>query len=309
MPISISKFNLGLLFAVVSAVLFGARAIFVKLVYAEGVDPLTLIAFRMLFSLPLYAIVMLYILGNTERRARLNWRNALFSCFIGCLGYYIASYLDLIGLQYVTAQLGRVVLYTYPTFVVILGMFFFAEKITLRTIIALIVTYSGVLLIFGYDISNYGDQVKKGVALILLCALCFSFYLILSKPLIKQMGSQLFTSLALIAASIAILCHYSIETYLTTGGIIPSNMNNVALFWIFIIAIFCTVIPTYFTTAAVANIGAEKTGITTMIGPAFTSMFAVTILGESFTKYHLIGISLTILGVWIIKGSDKTANT
>ena len=305
MPPSSRSFNIGLLFAISSAALFAVRAIFVKLVYAEGVDPLTLIGFRMLFSLPLYACVLVFVLRSAERRARLTKTNVLFACFIGCLGYYSASYLDLIGLQYVTAQLGRLVLYTYPTFVVILGMIFFAEKITPRTIIALIITYSGVLLIFSYDISSYGNEVKKGVAFILLCALSFAFYLIMSKPLIKTMGSQLFTSLALIAASVAILCHYSVETYLRTGTIAPTQMTDTALFWIFIIALFCTVIPTYFTTAAVARIGAEKTGIAAMIGPAFTSIFAVSILGESFTLYHLVGMSLTVLGIWIIKPPSK----
>ena len=114
MPFTINTFNAGLLFAIASAALFAIRAIFVKLVYAEGVDPLTLIAFRMLFSLPLYAAVLVYVLRDPRRRARLTWHNSLFASFIGCLGYYLASYLDLLGLQYVTAQLGRVVLYTYP---------------------------------------------------------------------------------------------------------------------------------------------------------------------------------------------------
>ena len=305
MPGTISKLNAGFLFAFASAALFAIRAIFVKLVYLEGVDPLTLIAFRMLFSLPLYALVLFFLLRDKELRQRLTGRNILFASVIGCLGYYSASYLDLLGLQYVTAQLGRVVLYTYPTFVVIIGLIFFAEKITLRTIVALLVTYSGVLLMFGYDISVYGDDVKKGVILILLCALSFSFYLRLSKPLIKEMGSRLFTSFALIAASIGILCHFYIETHFGTGTIAISDISKKAFFWIFVIALFCTVIPTYLTAAAVANIGAEKTGIAAMIGPAFTSVFAVTILGESFTLFHLAGISLTVLGVWIIKQPDK----
>jgi len=304
----ISTFNAGLLFAIASAALFAIRAIFVKLVYAENVDPLTLIAFRMLFSLPLYTIVLLYVLKDAERRTRLTKRNVILACVVGFLGYYSASYLDLLGLQYVTAQLGRVVLYTYPTFVVILGLIFFSEKISLRTIVALLVTYSGVLLIFGHDISQYGSEVKKGVAFILLCALSFAFYLVLSKPLIKEMGSQLFTSIALIAASVAILCHYCVQSFLSTGTIAPANMTSEALFWIFIIAIFCTVIPTYLTTAAVANIGAEKTGIAAMIGPAFTSLFAVLILHESFTLFHLAGISLTVFGVWILKQPNKSAS-
>ena len=116
-----STTTVGLIFAILSAVLFAIRPIFVKLVYAQDIDPTTLIAFRMLFSAPIYAAILFYLLRDPEKRARLSWRTVLASCVLGLFGYYLASLLDLLGLQYVTAQLGRMVLYIYPTMVVLLG--------------------------------------------------------------------------------------------------------------------------------------------------------------------------------------------
>ncbi len=298
MSVSSSQLNSGFLFALGAAILFAIRPIFVKLVYQQGVDPTTLIAFRMLFSLPIYAAMLLWLVRDSSKRQRLNRKNILLSSVVGLFGYYLASYLDLLGLQYVTSQLGRMLVYTYPTIVVLLGVLFFGERIRWQTILSLMITYSGVLIIFGHDFNEYGSEVKTGAGLILLSAASFALYLLFGKSLIKEMGSRLFTSIALISASVAILIHYSI-----THSIQNPEVNNVALFWIFIIAIFCTVIPTFFTTAAVERIGADKTGIAAMVGPGFTALFAVLILSEVFTLFHLLGISLTILGVWFLKRS------
>lgn len=293
--LSLSPASIGFLFALGSAALFAIRPIFVKLVYAEGTDPTTLIGFRMLFSLPVYALILLWLLRDPELRERLNLSNVSQAAIVGWFGYYFASLLDLIGLQYVTAQLGRMVLYVYPTFVVLFGALLFQHKITLRTVVSLLITYTGVLIIFGHDLESYGSDVIKGSLFILACAVSFAFYLLFSKPLIQQMGSRLFTAIALISASLAILVHYGVTRSITTPNVTPT-----ALFWIFIIAMFCTVIPTFFTTSAVARIGADKTGIVAMVGPGFTSLFAVSILLEPFTLYHLAGISITILGVWVL---------
>ncbi len=286
---------IGYFFALGSAVLFAIRPVFVKLIYAEGTDPLTLIGFRMLFSLPIYAAILFWLLRDPKLRRRLTIKNVTQTALIGCIGYYAASYLDLIGLQYVTAQLGRLVLYMYPTFVVLFGALIFRQKITTRIIVSLFITYAGVLLIFGHDLRSFGPDVIKGSLIILLCAVCFSFYLLLGKPLIEEIGSRLFTAIALISASVAILVHYALTNPITTP-----NINSTGLFWVFIIAIFCTVIPSFFTAAAVGRIGSGKTGIVATIGPGFTSIFAVSILSEAFTVYHLAGIAITIFGVWFL---------
>jgi len=299
----LSPVSIGFCFAIGSAIMFAIRPIFVKLVYEQGVDSTTLIALRMLFSVPIYIALLLYFLRDPKLRSRLtepkskNTTQLIIQIsIVGILGYYFASFLDLLGLQYVTAQLGRMLLYSYPTFVVIFGAIFFGKPITLRTIISLLLTYIGIAVIFGHDFNAFGDNVITGALFILGSAISFSIYLLYSKPLIEQVGSRLFTCLALISASTGIFIHF-----LITHSITDTTVNNHALLLIILIAIFCTVIPTFFTTAAISRIGADRTGIVAMIGPGFTSIFAVAILNEDFTAYHLAGIALTILGVSVLK--------
>jgi len=288
--------SLGLIFALASAALFAIRPIFVKLVYAEGVDPTTLIAFRMLFSAPIYLCLLAYFLTNKELRSRLNLVVILKIGGTGLLGYYAASFFDLLGLQTLSAQLARMIIYTYPTFVVLFGAILFRHVITKNIFIALVITYLGIAFIFIHDFKVMGDDVVIGSLFIIASAISFSFYLLFAKPLINQVGTRLFTSLALLAASLGVFIHFMINR-----SIADIEINNQALVLILIIAIFCTVIPTFFTTAAVARIGADKTGIVATVGPAITSIAAVFILSESFTIYHLIGITVTIYGVYILQ--------
>ena len=291
--------HVGFLFALASAALFAIRPIFVKLCYQEGVAPLELIMLRMAFSLPIYAVILVWLLRDKANRQKLN-RDTIARCAaIGLLGYYGASYLDLLGLQYVSAQLGRMILYSYPTFVVILGALLFKQTISKRTVAALAITYLGVASIFGHEWQLNGSQVSIGGLYIVACAICFGFYLVFGKTLIDQLGSQLFTCIALIAASIAILVHYALFMDITVPEI-----SHKALLYIGFIAIFCTVLPSFFTAAAIARIGPDKTSIVSTIGPAFTSIFAVLILSELFTVIHLLGIILTVAGIMLLKRKE-----
>lgn len=297
----LSRESAGLVFALGSAALFAIRPVFVKLVYAEGIDSLTLIYYRMLFSLPVYVLILAWLLRKQSHRERLSLKIITMTSIAGILGYFGASYFDLLGLQYVTAQLGRMILYTYPTFVVILGALFFQQKISGRTVISLLTTYLGISIIFGHDLNYFGSNTILGSSWIIGSAILFALYLLMSKNLINQLGSQLFTCVALISASLLIFVLYTFSS-------VPSlNLlqQPKALLLILAIALFCTVIPTFFTTAAVDRIGADKTGIVAMTGPAFTAIFAVYSLNEAFTIYHLSGIILVIMGVAML--TNKTA--
>lgn len=290
-----SVVTIGFLFAIASAALFAIRPIFVKLVYLEGVSPTTLICLRMAFSLPVYVVILGLLLRDKTQRQRLNSKVVVQISVAGLFGYYAASFLDLIGLQYVSAQLGRMILYAYPTFVVLLSALVFAQKIRGRTLLSLLITYSGIALIFGHELDQLGADVITGGLFITASAATFAVYLVFGKPLIDQVGSRMFTCIALIAASIGIFVHYGISSSLSMPQI-----NHTALVLILVIALFCTVFPTFFTTAAMARIGADRTGIVSMIGPAFTSVFAVAVLAESFTVFHLLGIGLSIVGIYIL---------
>lgn len=298
--IQLSRESVGFLFALGSAALFSIRPVFVKLVYAEGIDSFTLIYYRMLFSAPIYLCILIWLLRKSSNRERLSVKTVFITCIAGVLGYFAASYFDLLGLQYVTAQLGRVILYTYPTFVVILGALFFQQKITGRTVISLFTTYLGISIIFGHDLNHFGSNTMLGSSWIIGSAILFSLYLLMSKGLINQLGSQLFTCIALIAASLVIFTVYKFSAVPTLNLLEQPKV----LVLLLAIALFCTVIPTFFTTAAVDLLGADKTGIIAMTGPAFTAIFAVYTLNEAFTIYHLSGIMLVILGVAMLRKKD-----
>ena len=300
---AISPLAAGVWFALASASLFAIRPIVVKLVYEQGTDSTTLIAYRMLFSMPIYVVLLVIFLSDPERRARLTLGRVVGTSLVGLLGYYSASYLDLLGLQYVSAQLGRMLLYVYPTFVVVLGALFFGKKISPTIVLSLFITYTGIAIIFGHDLAVFGDDVVTGALFIFASALSFALYLLFSKKLITELGSRVFTCIALISASLAILLHYSI-----THTISEPQLNQQALWLIVFIALFCTVIPSFFTAAAVERIGADRTGIIAMVGPAVTSLFAVLVLSEKFTVYHAIGIAITVFGIWVLNHRRSTAD-
>ena len=306
----------GFAFAFASALLFAARPILVKLAYLENLDPTMLMLLRMSFSAPIYLATLIFF---WRRRAKLTGGdNLAFSlndflsiAGIGLLGYYAASYLDLLGLQYITAQMGRVILYIYPTLVVI-GSIFINKKLPSKaTLAALALAYFGVLLIFGHDFMAFGTQTMKGSFYIFLCAACFAAYLVLSKAPISKFGSGLFTSVALLSACGGILLHFLVSTAFSMQQLTPVNdITQRAYLLCLAIAIFSTVLPTFFTAAAIARIGAIKMSVVSMVGPAVTSVLAVAVLAEAYTVYHLLGTILIILGIGILQlGSLNSAGT
>ena len=292
----ISRVGIGFLCAFGSAALFAIRPIFVKLAYSEGADPTTLMLLRMGISAPIYLLMLIYF-ASLGRLSSMRPSLALQIAFVGLMGYYAASFLDLVGLQYVTAQLGRMILYIYPTLVVLINAIVLGKKPGQKTYAALAITYAGVILIFGHDLEAFGSDVLKGAFYIVCCALCFAIYLVLSKPLMTKVDSASFTCIALLSASAGIFIHYSFMS-VETGWTEPIKSLNITVYWLaLLIAVFCTVIPTFLTTAAVFRIGSNRTSITAMIGPAFTSVFAVWILNEPYTWFHLFGMLFIILGV------------
>jgi len=288
-----------------SAILFAIRPIFVKLAYLEGVAPTELMVLRMSMSAPLYLFMLVFFVYR-GRLSTLTTGLALKIGFVGLMGYYAASFLDLVGLQYVTAQLGRMILYIYPTLVVLINVWLLGNKPRRQTYFALLIAYTGVLLIFGHDAETFGADVFLGGFYIVCCALCFAIYLVLSKPLMSEIDSASFTCIALLSASMGIFVHYGVAA-IDTGLVEPLLALNTKVYWLAaMIALFCTVIPTFLTTAAVSHIGADRASITAMIGPAFTSVFAVWILSEAYTWFHFVGMLLTIIGVALLDRKEAS---
>lgn len=290
----------GMLMALAGTFMFSLKPILIKYAYALGLSSEQVITLRMLFAMPFYAAVVWYCwVKNSLKRSRYI-RHIIPVGGLGFLGYFIASYLDLLGLQYISAQLERVVLFCFPTMVVIMSYVFFKTKLPNNIWLLLGMSYSGILLIFGHDLSVLGSEVAMGTGLVFLGALAFAIYVLWSKPLISQIGSQMFTSLAMLSASLAIYVFFMV-----TEEVSRLYVSQEAYFVIAALAIFCTVIPSLLVAEAIHKIGPERTSIIGTSGPAITSLFAVLFLGEAFTLYHAAGLTLIMLAVGLMMKKTK----
>ena len=297
----IAEHRTGLLLAATGAALFALRPVLVKLIYTYPLDPVTVLLWRMLFALPCYLIVGIYIYRVTNQALASKTKLVVSAAAVGILAYYFAALFDLIGLQYVSAQLGRMVLYTYPTFVVLFGLLFFGQTARALTWIALLISYAGVALIFTHDLNYYGQEVVRGLMWIIASAICFSLYLLLSKKLIEALGSMLYTCIAMGAATIAICIHYAAINVDQITRVVDAGLpHRHALVLILVMSIVSTVIPSFMISAAIKRIGAPRTGIAGTFGPAMTAVFAVLLIGEPFTWYHLTGMVLVISAISLI---------
>ena len=307
--------NWGYVMAVIGAALFSLKAVIIKLAYgagAEPLDPIILMVLRMGFALPVYIAILIYALRQ-NRENGLSPKLVFAAIALGALGYYLCALLDFTGLLYITAQLERLLLFTYPVFVVIIGALFMGVKISGRGLLSIAIAYGGIALIFaGGDIAS-GENMWRGVALVLTCALCFATFQILAKPMIDRMGGRLFTCLAMIAASTTVMLHFFIAYgVLQNGGQTMRgalDLSPQVLGLGFILGIFCTVIPSFLMNIANGRIGAQAVSTLGMVSPIFTIVAAIYLLGEPFGIVDAAGTALTLLGIGLYTWFDKKSNT
>ncbi len=282
----------GFIYAVSGATLFSFKPVFIKLAYSHGIDSVTLLTLRMLMALPFYLVIGLWTYSRNRQQVISGKYNVIPTMLIGVLGYYLASYLDMLGLTMVTAQLERLILFTYPTIVVILSAILFKQPVTNNVWTALLLTYSGIASILMHDLSGLGVNVIQGAVLVIGSAICFALFMVLSKTQINKIGSRLFTTMAMSAASVAIISHF-VVTRSYQQLLVSADLLLIVLG----IAVMSTVIPSFLISAAINKIGPGQTSLIGSIGPVITALLAVSILGESFTSYHVIGMVLVIFGV------------
>ena len=288
----------GLLLAAAGTGLFAMKSIFIKMAFQEGVDTSTLMALRMLVALPFYLGMMVWLLTKNQDRKPVPTGQQWLTVFgLGFLGYYLASFLDIEGLNHITAQLERLTLYTYPLMTTILGWLFLKDVITKRVILALFVSYAGIMLLYFHEASLEGADVTLGVLLVLGSALSFSCYIVFSKSYIGKLGSRLFTSIAMLASATYAFIHF-----VATGHSISDlfAISNMAWVYVLLLAIVSTLIPSFMVSEAIARIGPAKASIVGTAGPVFTIILAVLLLDEPFGWYHLGGMLLVMGGVSIL---------
>ena len=288
--------RLGLAAAVLGACLFSTKPIFIKLAYDVGAAPLQLLFWRMALALPVYLCIG-FVTWRRRGRGRVGTgRWWLLAGLNGILGYYIASVLDFFGLVHITAQLERLILFTYPFWVVILGALFFGQKLKPLTFPALVVAYLGLALVFAGLVGHetVGGRIWLGALLVLLAAFAFALFQLFGPGIVRNLGAPLYTSIAMTAAAFGVMTH-AVVVEGPQGLVVPADVLTLAA----AIALFATVFPSYLMNYALGRIGADGTAMAGNAGPVFTIALGVVLLGEPFGLAEVLGTGLVILGVWL----------
>ena len=291
------SFWVGFLLAGVGAILFSAKAVVAKLMYMHGVDALTVIGFRMLLSLPVFLAVALWQMYRAHRgkQAKLSAKQGWQLVLLGFIGYYLASLLDFLGLQYITASLERLILFLAPTFVLLFSAFILKRHILPKQWVALALSYLGVSLVFFQDLSLEGDHVLLGAGLVLGSALSYALYLIGSGELLKQIGSTRLVAYAMTTSAVYTLIHFfGVQGWAGLDQVPEVYGLSV------IHAVFNTVLPTFMIMWAVERIGAPMTAQLGLIGPVSILFLAYWFLDEPITVLQLGGTVLVLTGAMVL---------
>lgn len=299
-----SRWWSGIALAVAGSVLFSGKAVIVKLAYRHGADAVSLIALRMLFALPLFALAAWWAERPSRRPGEASpWRpgDAWKVVAIGLVGYWLASFLDFLGLQYVSAGLERVILYLNPTLVLLISLAWLGRRPARREWAAMAVAYAGVLLVFGHDLVAHGaggsgggsgGRIWLGAGLVFLSALAYAIYLVASGTMIARLGATRLTAWASIVACLACILQ---SLVVAPGGMFTQAAPVYALSLLNGVA--CTVLPVFATMYAVARIGSGPTSQIGLVGPVSTIALAAVFLDEPVGMLQLAGTAVVLASV------------
>ncbi|WP_369939426.1 DMT family transporter [Xanthomonas medicagonis] len=289
----------GVLLAAGGAIAFSGKAIIVKLGYRYGVDAVTLLALRMLVALPCFAAMALW----AARRAPPLQRGDLWRiCALGVLGYYLASYLDFLGLAYITATLERLILYLTPTLVLLIGVLAYRRRPQRRQVWALALSYLGVLLAFGHDLQVGGARTAWGSALVFGSALAYAAYLVGSGQMVARIGAVRLTAYASLVACVLCIAQFLLLRPLQ-ALVLPHPV-----YWLSLLnGTVCTAVPVLATMLAVRRIGSGRASQIGMLGPVSTIVLSVLLLGEAMGPWQIAGTVLVLGGVLMVSRAPRAA--
>ena len=286
---------IGSSFVLIAALGFSAKAVIIKLAYgySSQVDAITLMALRMLIALPVFLWVAFWHRNSSQNQA-LTLKDSLGIMMLGGLGYYLASYLDFTGLQFISAGLERVILFLYPTFVVLFSALIIKRPVTIREVIALLLSYAGMIWVFQENMQPGSKDVIKGSILVLFSAISFALFMIGSGIMIKRIGSTRFTAFSMTVACFVTLLHFIITHDLKLLNL-PKQVYGLTL----LMAIFSTVLPAFLMNAGIRRIGSGTASIISSAGPIGTLLLAYIFLDEPLTLPQIIGTFLVLTGVYV----------
>lgn len=294
----------GITICLLGAICFSTKAIFVKLAYRDTqIDAVSLLALRMIFALPFFLISAIVSSSKTDN-VRFTPRQWVYIAIIGCLGYYISSLLDFLGLQYISAGMERLILFVYPTLVLLMSALVFGERIIGVQWLAVMITYAGLALSFFGELDFHNAQDENfylGAALIFGCAITYAMYIVGSGRIIPVVGSAKFNSYAMSFACIVVVLHF----YVSSGQSL-TDFEPLVYIYSVLMAVISTVIPSYLVTEGIKRIGADNAAIVGSVGPISTIIQASVFLGEPVFPLQIIGTVLVLGGVLLI-GRKKTS--
>ena len=280
-----------MLLATFGAIAFSGKAIIVKLAYRYGVDAVTLIMYRMLFALPIFAVMAWWASRGKPSLTRKDWLGVLW---LGFTGYYLASFLDFAGLAFISASLERLILYLNPTLVLLLGLVMYKRRVSGPQIIGMAISYCGVVLVFGHEITLQGADAAWGALLVFLSAVSYALYLVYSGEMVRRLGSLRLVGLATTVACLLCLLQFVLLRPMSAAAVAPE------VIWLSLLnATLCTAVPVLMVMMAIERIGAGMAAQTGMVGPMSTILMGVLILGEPFTAWVAAGTVLVIAGIFV----------
>lgn len=282
----------GVLLALAGAMAFSGKAIIVKLAYRHGVDAVTVIMFRMLFALPIFLAMSWWASRGRPPLARADWLGVLG---LGVTGYYLASFLDFLGLQYITASLERLILYLNPTLVLLLAWLLHRKPWRRMQLLGMAISYAGVVLVFGHEASLAGRNAALGALLVFLSAVSYAVYLVYSGELVRRIGA-----LRLVGLASSVACVLCIAQFLLLRPVASALDAAPPVVWLSLLnAVVCTAVPVLLVMLAIERVGAAVTAQAGMVGPLSTILLGVWLLGEPFTAWIAAGTVLVIAGIFV----------
>lgn len=294
------RFLIGCALAAAGAILFSTKAVAIKLAYGKGVDAETLLALRMGLALPVYAGIGVAAWRRHGTPAPLTARGLVTAAAVGVLGYWVASYTDFLGLLYISATFERLILFTYPLYVVLIGAAFFGGRIGWRPLAAFAVAYAGLAVIFLAHPAEAGGNAALGSFWVTVSAVAFALYQLLAKASISRLGAAVFTSVAMSGAALVALAGFLALRPVAALGILGDIAPEV-VFLVF----GATILPSYLLSAALARISAAANGVIGMVSPLATIVFAALLLGERLSATEWAGTGLVVCGVALFVVADR----
>ncbi len=300
----LSRRWIGPVCAVLGVLGFSFKAILIKLAYRDAsVDAITLLTLRMLYSAPLFLVMAAWAqrAPGAPPTSRADWMRLIW---LGCIGYYLASLLDFMGLQYITASLERLVLFLYPTVVVLLSALLLGQPVTRRAAAALMLSYAGIAVVFWHDLRFTGNAgaTLAGGGLVFLSAILYALYLVQAGGVIARLGSSRFIAWAMLASTVFVVAQFLLTRPLSALAV-PGRIHALSL----AMAIFSTVLPTWLIAESIRRMGANAASLVGSLGPVFTIGLGAMILGEPVHAIQLAGAALVLGGVMLVTVKPRAA--